>query len=236
IIVGAGTSNVLHDRLDFSTYGSRVNVQGWGQNVFSLGYGDFANYAPGDEDGKQTYTNTFGGTSSASPFIAGAATGLQSLRVNRVQALAPLTSQQMRQLLIDTGIPQGAATSAQHIGPFPNVAKAILQLGIGATDCNANNLPDLCEGGGGCCVGGSCSVMTPTCCSSQGGTFLGTGFICGGDCNANGIDDDCEPALRGACCLTVSQCITTTECSCNGLSFWGPGTDCATTNCHLFPP
>src|SRR5690606_1088882 len=31
IIVGAGSSTVQHDKLWFSTYGSRVNVQGWGQ-------------------------------------------------------------------------------------------------------------------------------------------------------------------------------------------------------------
>jgi hypothetical protein len=33
ILVGAGSSDINHNRLAFSNYGSRVNVQGWGENV-----------------------------------------------------------------------------------------------------------------------------------------------------------------------------------------------------------
>ena len=69
ILVGAGSSDADHDKLWFSSYGSRVDVQGWGENVFTLGYGLFTSYG-GDD--RQSYTNDFGGTSSASPFIASA--------------------------------------------------------------------------------------------------------------------------------------------------------------------
>jgi hypothetical protein len=117
IIVGAGSSTVNHTKLSFSTYGSRVNVQGWGQNVFTLGYGDYAQYGG---DIHQGYTATFDGTSSATPFVASACVELQSL------ALAvrdvPLTPLQLRQLLIDTGWPQGGVGG--HIGPFPNLTAA----------------------------------------------------------------------------------------------------------------
>src|SRR5690554_3532870 len=42
IIVGAGSSDIQHNKLWFSTFGSRVNLQGWGMNVLSSGYGGFA--------------------------------------------------------------------------------------------------------------------------------------------------------------------------------------------------
>jgi len=116
IIVGAGSSNTAHNKLSFSTYGSRVNVQGWGENVFTLGYGSYAQHG-GDK--KQRYTAGFSGTSSASPFVAAAAASLQSVAVlHRNRRLAPL---EVRAVLTATGIPQG---SGGHIGPFPNMAAA----------------------------------------------------------------------------------------------------------------
>src|SRR4029078_9364840 len=70
IIVGAGTDDVEHAKLSFSTFGSRVNVQGWGQNVFSLGYGSFAQYGG---DPNQKYADAFNGTSAAAGIVADAA-------------------------------------------------------------------------------------------------------------------------------------------------------------------
>ncbi|QOJ17415.1 MAG: S8 family serine peptidase [Phycisphaeraceae bacterium] len=120
IIVGAGSSNTSHDKLSFSTYGSRVNVQGWGQNVFTLGYGSYAQHG-GDKN--QRYTAGFSGTSSATPLVASACLALQSLAVEHLGRR--LTPAEMRQLLVETGIPQGAGG---HIGPFPNVLAAGLRL------------------------------------------------------------------------------------------------------------
>jgi len=61
ILVGAGTSDTNHSKMGFSTYGTRVNLQGWGTSVATLGYGSFAEYG---EDINQRYTTGFNGTSA----------------------------------------------------------------------------------------------------------------------------------------------------------------------------
>lgn len=79
IIVGAGAPPDFftpREKLDFSSYGARVDVQGHGAFVYTTGYGDLFD-AGGDEDRK--YTKQFAGTSSASPIVAGAAVIMQSI-------------------------------------------------------------------------------------------------------------------------------------------------------------
>jgi hypothetical protein len=125
IIVGAGTPDAGHHRINTywgSTYGSRVNVQGWGESVVTLCCGDLAQ--PGD-DRNQAYTAGFNGTSSASPFVASAAAILQQAARERLGG--PLTSEELRELLVNTGIPQGN-NQPGHIGPFPNLRAAIEAL------------------------------------------------------------------------------------------------------------
>ncbi len=200
IIVGAGEPNAgtpagdpvsRHNRCDTcigggnafsSAYGSRVDVQGWGEQVFTLGFGTYCDptcthAGPPANGPSGYYTEQFSGTSSAAPMVAAAAASLQSIRV--AKGLPRLTPAQMRQLLIDTGIPQGTATLEQHVGPFPNLAKAILAPTMGLIDvytwdCNANNIPDGCEGGRACCLtdDGPCQVITQSCCQFLGGTYL----------------------------------------------------------------
>lgn len=121
IIVGAGTANMAHNRLGFSTYGARVDVQAWGQNVLSSGYGDYAQIGG---DFNQYYTN-FSGTSSATPLVASCAIVLQSYY--HVLTGNYMTSQEMRTLLKTTGIPQGSGV-AGNIGPIPNMQTAISKL------------------------------------------------------------------------------------------------------------
>ncbi|MBK1894154.1 S8 family peptidase [Chryseobacterium paridis] len=121
IVVGAGSNTTQHSKLSFSTYGSRVDVQGWGQNVLAAGYGDWAKY---DNDNNRTY-NLFNGTSSATPIVASAAILIQSF--NFQQTGQYLTSAKMRTLLINTGIPQGGDLSTK-IGPLPNIKAAIQYL------------------------------------------------------------------------------------------------------------
>lgn len=116
ILVGAGSANTGHHKLSFSTYGSRIDVQGWGESVFTLGYGSYAKYG-GDD--RQTYTSGFNGTSSASPFVASACAALQGLAK---AAGGPLSTVALRDHLIATGIPQG---SGGHIGPFVDLRAAI---------------------------------------------------------------------------------------------------------------
>jgi hypothetical protein len=120
IIVGAGSNTFNHNKLGFSTYGSRVNLQGWGTSVFTLGYGHFAEYA-GDKN--QRYTDRFGGTSSASPFVASACAIIQQAALDLLgHVLTPL---ELRDLLIQTGVPQ---ISGGHIGPFPDLKEAIAAI------------------------------------------------------------------------------------------------------------
>lgn len=121
IIVGAGTSNTEHSKLWFSTYGTRVDIQGWGHNVLSAGYGEWAKY---DNDNNRTYI-MFRGTSSATPIVASAAILIQSYYFQKTgQYLTPV---EMRTLLINTGIPQGGNLTTK-IGPLPNIKAAIEHL------------------------------------------------------------------------------------------------------------
>jgi len=224
IVVGAGSSDIQHDRLGFSNHGSRVNVQGWGQNVFSLGYGDFADLAPGDPDRKQTYTNTFNGTSSAASFIAAAAASLQSIRYAQTPPLPPLSPLLMRQLLVATGVPEG--TPWHHIGPFPDMAKAILQLGIGAPDCNQNGKPDLCDISSGVSADCNCNSV-PDSCDIANATSE--------DVNQNAVPDECDTG--GACCFSSEphDCIMTATGACcdalNGVFWHGLHSKCETIDC-----
>lgn len=136
ILVGAGTPNTTHSKQSFSTYGSRVDVQGWGSSVLAAGYGSYAKY---DNDNNRTY-NYFSGTSSATPTVASAAVLIQSFyRQTTGQNLSPAA---MRNLLVSTGIPQGGTDANKKIGPLPNVRNAILQL-EGKSAVTAKALPAL---------------------------------------------------------------------------------------------
>jgi hypothetical protein len=124
IIVGAGLppgSGADRQRELFSSYGSRVDVQGWGSGVRTTGYGT-AYVDPDDPTNPNFwYAGSFGGTSSASPMVAGAAANLQGIAT--LQFGAPLTPLQMRDLLVNTGSPQQGDIK-RHIGPRPDLRKA----------------------------------------------------------------------------------------------------------------
>lgn len=118
IIVGAGASGT-RSRLNFSSYGSRVDVQGWGENVVTTGYGDAFNP---DNDVRRFYTRLFNGTSSATPIVSGAVLAIQGVR--KACGLRPLKPREMRDLLARTGTRQGEPVST-HIGPLPNLTAAL---------------------------------------------------------------------------------------------------------------
>ncbi|MDO4727701.1 MAG: S8 family peptidase [Bacteroidota bacterium] len=125
IIVGAGTSDTSHNRISTSywgsTYGSRVDLQGWGQDVLSAGYGD---YTAIGGDFNQRYT-MFSGTSSATPIVASCVIVLQSYYYSLFNEY--LSPEQMRDILKSTGRPQGTAV-AGNIGPLPDMQAAITYL------------------------------------------------------------------------------------------------------------
>lgn len=125
IVVGA--SNTARAPACFSNFGPRVNVHAWGMSVGTTGYGgDTATADPAlranGTDPDQWYTRSFGGTSSASPIVVGAAALIQGIR--RAGNIGPLSPLALRSLLATTGTPQAAGT-APNIGPLPNLRAAI---------------------------------------------------------------------------------------------------------------
>ncbi len=115
---------VPRSRIWFSNYGKIVNVQAWGWHVTTLGYGD----AQGGSENRW-YTLHFSGTSSASPIVTGAVACIQGRAKTRRRGL--LTPRKVRSLLIRTGTPQEPGPGAplrQHIGPQPNLIKALRRI------------------------------------------------------------------------------------------------------------
>ena len=158
IVVGAGSA-FDRGRLFFSSYGSRVDVQGWGEAVTTAGYG--FRFDPGDP--RQRYTSWFSGTSSASAIVAGVAAAVQGARL--AAGAPPIRPGVLRTLLRATGTPQaieGFSLPGQ-IGPLPDLERAIA-CGNGALDagetCDDGNLRDR----DGCSA--TCRIET---CASCGG-------------------------------------------------------------------
>lgn len=118
IIVGAGSA-ATGERMFFSSFGSRVDVQGWGEQVATTGYGEL--FDGGSR--RKEYTGQFSGTSSASPIVTGAVAMIQgALKGKRLSVATP---KEMRQALTKTG--QVRAGSAE-IGPLPDTNRALKRL------------------------------------------------------------------------------------------------------------
>ena len=132
ILVGASNGNGNLNRAFFSNFGRRVDLNGWGGMVATLGYGNgpSGRVAPWNVNViNRFYTNNFGGTSSAAPIVAGAVASMQGAR--RAAGRDPLNGSDMRMLLDQTGTPQtspgtpaDAALRAQGIGRQPNLRGA----------------------------------------------------------------------------------------------------------------
>ncbi len=132
IITGSGARPVCSpnwsrpslSRLDYSSHGTRVNLQAWGECVVTSGYGNkYAGAGP-----NEWYLGTFGGTSATGAEIAGAAAVLSSAAQARGMLL---TSQQIRSRLVQTGTPQntsGVNALSGNIGPMPELRGALATL------------------------------------------------------------------------------------------------------------
>jgi Subtilase family/FG-GAP-like repeat len=131
VLVGAGAPppnthgndwGTDRSRLDFSNFGSRVDVQGWGREVTSTGYGDLQ----GGSNQDLWYTNQFSGTSSASPIVVGSLACVAG--VLRARGHRHLTSERARRLVRGSGAPQQDTTgrpASQRIGTRPNLRQLI---------------------------------------------------------------------------------------------------------------
>jgi len=137
IFVGAGappegiSNSQIPDRsrMEFSNFGSRLDVQGWGDQVVTSGYGGFPITIPNE---KQWYTRRFWGTSSAAAMVAGVVGALQGfLRAGGIS----LSPGELRELLRDDSLnspqaqgPSGSPVEKFHIGPRPDLCKLIAHL------------------------------------------------------------------------------------------------------------
>ncbi|MBI4224482.1 MAG: S8 family serine peptidase [Deltaproteobacteria bacterium] len=133
IMVGAaygGTTN----RASWSNCGERVDVYAWGSGVVTTSYPAGEGYgwsgpAPhpymNDPSRPETYyTNQFGGTSSASAIVAGAAALLQSYAKEAMGERKYLMPEQMRGLLAGSGVP-AVTNSDCNIGAQPRMDVAL---------------------------------------------------------------------------------------------------------------
>jgi hypothetical protein len=109
-----------------SSYGSRVDVQGWYDSIVTTTNGDnggyFADLWFPDEDPLRAYTRSFGGTSGASPMVAAAAALVQSTAITRGEG--PWSPWELRAALVATGTPQPADDPAR-IGPQPDLRRLL---------------------------------------------------------------------------------------------------------------
>jgi len=106
-------------KLDFSSFGRRFDLQGWGENVTTTGYGNL--YSA--QGYNYWYRKNFDGTSSASPIVAGAVACCVGYWKANISANPP-SPHYVRTVLINTGTPQVSPQSG-WIGPRPDLRAAI---------------------------------------------------------------------------------------------------------------
>ncbi|KAA3614386.1 MAG: hypothetical protein DWQ01_01400 [Planctomycetota bacterium] len=131
VMVGASNGSSL-DKAGFSNYGSRCDAHGWGYDVTTAGYGYL--YSGGTV--QTEYTDSFSGTSSATPIVTGA--GLILNAVHREAFGSPMDPFVLRDLLTNTGTPQGAGG---NIGPRPDVRLALERLQVPKVIIAGNLVP-----------------------------------------------------------------------------------------------
>lgn len=126
IIVGASDGS-SRNRAGFSTYGSRIDANGWGRNVVTTAYGNLFNP---NNDHRQRYSRSFGGTSSASPMVtstvvallAGAKAQWSPARYDRM-----VDHKEIRRLLRTYGT---AMNPGQNIALRPDLDKLLRGAGL----------------------------------------------------------------------------------------------------------
>jgi serine protease len=120
IMVAAASSVAPHTPLGFTNFGSRIDCFGWGENIDTTGDGWTGNLTT-------SYTSGFGGTSGASPIVAGAALALQGMAdANLGYRLSP---GQLRAILADAANgTASAAPATDGIGVMPNLNSIVTNV------------------------------------------------------------------------------------------------------------
>ncbi len=133
IMVGAGTPST-HWPESYTNYGQRLDLQGWGSEIYTLGYGDL--YSEGDT--AHWYTADFGGTSGASPIVVGSVAALRGACQHAYGDI--LTRDEIVDILQVHGTPQG--NPSKHIGPLPDLRASLeSQLAVFTADTRLGNVP-----------------------------------------------------------------------------------------------
>jgi len=136
ILVGATRSHG-GQRMCYSNFGSAVDLQGWGEDVVTLGFGELFH----DLQENSYYTDRFGGTSSAAAMVAGVAAVIQSAACDLCKG--KLKPKALNDLLRRTGT--SSQPASQYIGVRPDLAAALKEL-KGKEPCISTNLvPKSCS-------------------------------------------------------------------------------------------
>lgn len=135
VMVGGGASPFSRWELrawtsSGSSYGSRVDVQGWYDSIVTATNGDYEGafadlWYPAD-DPLRAYTESFGGTSGASPMVASVAAIAQGVRMARTGAAWDPAD--LRVALVSTGLAQPVEQS-ERIGPQPTLRSLLRVYG-----------------------------------------------------------------------------------------------------------
>ena len=120
IIVGAGSAEFPHAKLGFSNHGKRIDCYAWGEKIDTT--------TTSEAGGSNTeYTTGFGGTSGASPIVAGAALivqGIAQAAINRRERTRRFNSRELRDLLKTNGT-KLKNESTDTIGVMPDLRAII---------------------------------------------------------------------------------------------------------------
>jgi hypothetical protein len=115
IMVGAGSSAVPHSKLSRSNHGNRIDCYAWGKNIDTTTTSDAGT-------SNTMYTTGFGGTSGASPIVAGAALIVQGIaQWSLGRRFSP---RELRDLLTTNGTPS-ATPATDRIGVMPDLRAII---------------------------------------------------------------------------------------------------------------
>lgn len=123
IMVGGSQANVAPLMWTGSSFGSRIDVQGWYQDITTTSAEQYGDLFLPQGDSLQAYTQYFGGTSGASPQIVSIVIALNAMAIQ--QGNDPYSPAQLREILRQTGRSQPVADQDRWIGNQPDIETLI---------------------------------------------------------------------------------------------------------------